>query len=83
ETGSKEEIFSHPVHPYTRSLLSAIPHPNPRLERNRKVYTYDYSASGLDYSRGRARNIGGTHTVLGTDSELETWLGETGTRLPG
>jgi oligopeptide transport system ATP-binding protein len=83
ETGSKEEIFSHPVHPYTRSLLSAIPHPNPRLERNRKVYTYDYRASGLDYSRGRIHTIGGAHTVLGSDSELETWLRETGTRLPG
>jgi oligopeptide transport system ATP-binding protein len=74
ETGSKEEIFSQPIHPYTRSLLSAIPHPNPRLERSRKVYTYDYQASGLDYSQGKARNIGGTHTVLGRDSELETWL---------
>jgi oligopeptide transport system ATP-binding protein len=78
ETGSKEEIFSRPVHPYTRSLLSAIPQPNPRLEKKRQVYLYDYRASGLDYSQGVLRNIGGTHQVLGRDSELETWLKETG-----
>jgi oligopeptide transport system ATP-binding protein len=77
ETGSKEEIFSRPLHPYTRSLFSAIPHPNPRLERRRRVYTYDYKTSGLDYGEGKIHNIGGTHTVLGTDGELETWLGET------
>jgi oligopeptide transport system ATP-binding protein len=83
ETGSKEEIFSRPVHPYTRSLLSAIPHPNPRLERSRKVYTYDYKTSGLDYSRGTIHNVGGTHAVLGSDPELETWLGGAGAKLPG
>jgi oligopeptide transport system ATP-binding protein len=77
ETGSKEEIFSHPVHPYTRSLLSAIPQPNPRLEKKRRAYLYDYRTSGLDYSRGTLRDIGGTHRVLAEDSELETWLKET------
>jgi oligopeptide transport system ATP-binding protein len=80
ETGSKEEIFSHPVHPYTRSLLSAIPHPNPRLEKHRRIYTYDYKTSGLDYSRGTHHNIGGTHTVLGSDPDLEIWFRETGIR---
>jgi oligopeptide transport system ATP-binding protein len=81
ETGSKEEIFSSPIHPYTRSLLSAIPQPNPRLEKKRQVYLYDYRASGLDYSQGTLHHIGGTHQVLGRDSELETWLKETA-KLP-
>jgi oligopeptide transport system ATP-binding protein len=80
ETGSKEEIFSRPVHPYTRSLLSAIPQPNPRLEKKRRAYLYDYKTSGLDYSRGTLLDIGGTHQVLGRDSELESWLKETGTQ---
>jgi len=31
EEGTTEEIFNNPIHPYTKSLLSAIPHPNPRL----------------------------------------------------
>jgi oligopeptide transport system ATP-binding protein len=77
ETGTKDEIFSHPVHPYTRSLLSAIPQPNPRLEKNRRVYTYDYQTSGLDYSRGAFHRLGGTHFVLGRAENLETWLRET------
>jgi oligopeptide transport system ATP-binding protein len=64
------------VHPYTRSLLSAIPHPNPRLEKNRPVFTYDYKSSGLDYARGAYHDLGGTHRVLGDDRDLETWLRE-------
>jgi oligopeptide transport system ATP-binding protein len=80
ETGTKDEIFSRPVHPYTRSLLSAIPQPNPRLEKNRRVYTYDYKTSGLDYSRGAFRLLEGTHQVLGGEGDVETWLRETGIR---
>ena len=30
ETGKREELFGHPVHPYTRTLLGAVPVPNPR-----------------------------------------------------
>ena len=33
ETGTTDEIFQNPIHPYTRSLLSAIPHPNPIVEK--------------------------------------------------
>ena len=40
ETGTTEEIFSNPIHPYTRSLLSAIPHPNPIVEKNRVSLEY-------------------------------------------
>ncbi|MDR3174140.1 MAG: ATP-binding cassette domain-containing protein [Treponema sp.] len=83
ETGSKDEIFSHPVHPYTRSLLSAIPQPNPGLEKKRQVYLYDYRTSGIDYSRGALHSIGGTHWVLARDSELERWLKETGAEFSG
>ncbi|MFQ9072870.1 MAG: oligopeptide/dipeptide ABC transporter ATP-binding protein [Faecalibacillus faecis] len=38
ETGTTEEIFDNPIHPYTKSLLSAIPHPNPRVEKVRKSF---------------------------------------------
>ena len=41
ETGTTEEIFSNPVHPYTRSLLSAIPSPNPREEKTRIAESYE------------------------------------------
>ncbi|MBQ9251277.1 MAG: ATP-binding cassette domain-containing protein [Clostridia bacterium] len=73
ESGTKEEIFSNPVHPYTKSLLSAIPHPNPEVEKRRKAITYDYASSGLDYAAGTEHNVGGTHTVLGTDEDIRRW----------
>ncbi len=73
EAGTKEEIFSHPVHPYTKSLLSAIPHPNPEVEKRRKSITYDYASSGIDYAKGMQHLVGGTHTVLATDTELAQW----------
>ena len=73
EAGTKEEIFSHPVHPYTKSLLSAIPHPNPEVEKRRKSITYDYASSGIDYDKGMQHLVGGTHTVLATDAELAQW----------
>ena len=73
EAGTKEEIFSHPVHPYTKSLLSAIPHPNPEVEKRRKSITYDYASSGIDYAKGMQHRVDGTHTVLATDAELAQW----------
>lgn len=73
ESGTKEEIFSHPVHPYTKSLLSAIPHPNPVLEKHRVALTYNYATSGIDYAKGTEHSVGGTHTVLATDEEFDAW----------
>ena len=76
ETGTTEEIFSNPVHPYTRSLLSAIPSPNPRVEKTRVAETYDYASSGIDYHAGTLHTLEGTHQVLGTDEEIARWAGK-------
>lgn len=73
ESGTKEEIFSHPVHPYTKSLLSAIPHPNPVVEKHRVALTYNYATSGIDYAKGTEHSVGGTHTALATDEEFDAW----------
>ena len=73
ETGTPEEIFANPVHPYTRSLISAIPHPNPAIERKRTSMHYDYFTSGIDYMAGELRTIEGTHKVLATEEEFEKW----------
>ncbi len=73
ETGTTEEIFSNPVHPYTKSLLSAIPIPNPRLEKTRTSLTYDSKAEGVDYHNGKQHHIGGDHYVLATEEELKKW----------
>ncbi len=52
ELGTSDELFAHPFHPYTRSLLSAIPLPDPITEKNRKRIVYnpmldhDYTQEG-------------------------------------
>ena len=74
ETGTTEEIFSNPVHPYTRSLLSAIPSPNPRVEKTRIAESYDYAFSGIDYHAGTLHTLEGTHQVLGTNEDIARWL---------
>ena len=73
ETGTAEEIFEHPIHPYTRSLLSAIPLPNPVVEKRRVAETYDYAASGIDYSLGTSHHVAGSHYVKCTDAEFAQW----------
>lgn len=74
ETGTTEEIFENPIHPYTKSLLSAIPRPNPRVERERIALAYDYKAQGVDYHKGAQRHMGGQHYVLATEEELKEWI---------
>jgi oligopeptide transport system ATP-binding protein len=73
ETGTTEEIFKNPIHPYTRSLLSAIPEPNPVVEKNRVALSYDYHTSGIDYNKGTYHLIEGTHFVKCTDEEFTSW----------
>lgn len=74
ETGTTEEIFSNPIHPYTKSLLSAIPKPNPVVEKNRISFSYDYASAGIDYSLGKQQHIGGEHYVLATDEDFKDWV---------
>ena len=74
ETGTTEEIFNHPVHPYTRSLLSAIPSPNPVVEKKRVAETYDYKTSGIDYTKGTKHLVEGSHYVRCTDEEFIEWM---------
>lgn len=73
ETGTTEEIFSNPVHPYTRSLLSAIPAPNPIMEKQRVAESYDYKTSGIDYNKGTDHLVCGSHYVKCTDEEFRRW----------
>lgn len=62
ETGTTQEIFSNPIHPYTQSLLSAVPLPNPRVEKNRQLLTYD--ATNINYENCKLQKISDTHFVM-------------------
>jgi oligopeptide transport system ATP-binding protein len=75
ETGTTEEIFRNPVHPYTQSLLSAIPRPDPRVEKARVAQGYDYRQQGVDYRKGARHHLGGEHYVLATPEEFARWTG--------
>lgn len=73
ETGTTEEIFKNPIHPYTKSLLSAIPHPNPKVEKTRIALEYDKDKEGVDYTIGVIHKVSETHSVLATNEEYEKW----------
>ena len=50
ELATSDELFKHPLHPYTRALLSAIPKPDPYTEKKRQRYVYNPSQEH-DYSK--------------------------------
>lgn len=72
EVGTRDEIFNNPVHPYTKSLLSAIPNPDPIYEKSREILLYD--SSDVDYSKGVRHQLSETHSVLATPEELACWI---------
>lgn len=74
ETGTTEEIFERAIHPYTKSLLSAIPRPDPRKEKQRTVLSYDNRMCEAEYLEGTKHLISGQHYVLGTDAKCKEWL---------
>jgi len=70
ELATSEELFAHPLHPYTRSLLSAIPLPDPQYEKKRVRLTYNPLASH-DYSVNKPtmREVSPGHFVYCNDEE--------------
>ena len=70
ELASSDELFAHPLHPYTKSLLSAIPLPDPHSEKNRQRITYN-SLAEHDYSVNKPtmREIVPGHFVYCNDEE--------------
>ena len=66
-------LFEHPLHPYTRALLSAIPTPNPDVERNRGLLVYDESMHHYDQQKPSWQEIEPGHFILANDPEMEEY----------
>ncbi|MBE6626357.1 MAG: ATP-binding cassette domain-containing protein [Ruminococcaceae bacterium] len=77
ELGTSDELFAHPFHPYTRSLLSAIPLPDPITEKNRKRIVYNPMLDH-DYSKEQPvlQEVYPGHFVLCNTEELEKYRAE-------
>ena len=70
EVAEAEELFNYPLHPYTRSLISAIPIPDPELEKNKVLFTYDPSVHDYSVEEPELVNIGNDHYVYGNSTEI-------------
>jgi len=75
ELAETEELFARPLHPYTRALLSAIPVPDPIVQRQKRVVPYnpavhDYSVQGPSWAE-----VAPGHFVLANDEELARYRG--------
>ncbi len=74
EFASSDELFAHPLHPYTKALLSAIPKPNPYTEKRRKRIHYD-PRTAHDYSKEAPsfKEVAPGHFVLCNTEEFEKY----------
>ena len=70
EIADAEELFDYPLHTYTRSLISAIPIPDPQLEKNKVLFTYDPSVHDYSQEKPTLVNIGHDHFVYGNAKEI-------------
>ncbi|MCL2007294.1 MAG: ATP-binding cassette domain-containing protein [Treponema sp.] len=74
EIARSDDLYRNPIHPYTRSLLSAIPQPNPLTEKYRTRISYDPKASH-DYNseQPQMREVEAGHFVYCSQAEFEQY----------
>ena len=73
EMADTETLFRHPLHPYTRALLSAIPQPNPIAEKNKVLEIYDPTCHHYEKDAPVWTEIEPGHHVLANQEELEQY----------
>lgn len=82
EIADAEELFAFPLHPYTRSLISAIPIPDPKLEKSKVLFTYDPSVHDYSEDKPELHDIGHGHFVYGNAKEIEEYKAIRETGIP-
>ncbi|MBR3107601.1 MAG: ABC transporter ATP-binding protein [Clostridia bacterium] len=78
ELAEAEELFAHPLHPYTKALLSAVPNPNPYVERSKKLLVYDPTQHHYEKEKPTWNEILPGHFVYGNEPELDGYRKEIG-----
>lgn len=73
ELAGSEELFRNPLHPYTQSLLSAIPMPDPEYERNKKTMVYDSSVHDYSVDKPKWCELKNGHYILANEKELKQY----------
>lgn len=73
ELAQTEKLFKNPLHPYTRSLLSAIPMPDPRLEKKKVLESYDPNCHDYSSNPPKWVEIEPEHFILGNEEELKKY----------
>lgn len=74
ELAESDELFAHPLHPYTRALLSAIPQPDPISERQKQLIVYDPACHNYsEINNPIWEEICPGHFVLGSAEELDSY----------
>ena len=73
ELAETEKLFSNPIHPYTRTLLSAVPEPNPYKERDKIVEIYDPTQHRYDTHPPSFIEVEEGHFVLANEEEIERY----------
>lgn len=70
ELAEAEELFLHPLHPYTKALLSAVPIPDPEIEKKKKLLVYDPSMHDYSVDQPIWHEIAPGHFVYGNKKEI-------------
>lgn len=76
ELAKTEELFKHPLHPYTKALLSAVPIPDPLLAKRKKLTVYDPSMHDYSTDKPMFKEVVPGHFVYGNEKELEAYAKE-------